>query len=62
MYRNGAKAGLSKMANIPSHMKIQGDLALARQPRRSSTSLLISIGVAIGLASAAMALMVGLVG
>ncbi len=50
------------MANIPSHMKIQGDLAIAPPPPRSSMSVLISIGMAIGLASAAIALMAGLVG
>jgi hypothetical protein len=50
------------MANIPSHMKIRSDLAIAPRTPRSSMFLLISIGVAIGLASAAIALMTGLVG
>jgi len=50
------------MANIPSHMKIQSDLAMTSRPSRSSTSVLISVGVVIGLASAAVALLAGLVG
>jgi hypothetical protein len=50
------------MANIPSHMKIRSDLAMTPRPSRSSMSLLISIGVAIGLASAGIAMLSGVIG
>ena len=51
------------MANIPSNMKIQSDVAaIAPLTPRSSTTMLISIGVVIGLASAVIAMMTGLVG
>ena len=49
------------MANIPSHMKIRSDLAFAPPPPRASMFMLTSIGVALGLASAAVALVAGLI-
>jgi len=49
------------MANIPSHMKIRSDLAFAPRPPRTSMFVLISIGAAMGLASAAIALVAGLI-
>jgi len=50
------------MANIPSHMKIRSDLAFMPQRPRPQMSMLISVGVAIGLASATIALLAGLIG
>jgi hypothetical protein len=49
------------MANIPSHMKIRSDLAFAPQRPKTSMFMLIAIGVAIGLASASIALIAGLI-
>ncbi|HEX4180893.1 MAG TPA: hypothetical protein VHY32_08885 [Caulobacteraceae bacterium] len=50
------------MANIPSHMRLQGDfIALRRPPRTTSNTMLIALGSMIGLAAAAGALMGGLI-
>lgn len=49
------------MANIPAHMRIRDEFAVVPEPRRGSSTALVSIGVAIGLAIAMIAMFAGLI-